>query len=196
MKFKYTIILALLLMLASPSFCQTNAFVSEQLVTVSQPGWAPTESMTNVGVSDRYKHFTAFSTSRFRFFDNSKAVTWISGGSASYGKWNVGVAAVNFHAYLPKTKKPNYIEWTTPTVKLGWSDKGNTIDFYRTIGGGGVRGGHDNWDLQYERKVTGRFAFLAEVQGYEYKYPNAKKSKRTPDVEMDMGIKCYLKKVK
>ena len=194
---KFTIITALLIILSAlPAFSQANAFVSEQLVTVSQPGYAPTESMTNVGVSYHYKPFTAFSTSRFRFFDDSKAITWISGSTVGYGKWNIGVAAVNFHAYLPKTKKPDYIEWTTPTVKIGWADKNNAFDFYRLLGGGGVRAGHDNWDLQYERKITGHLGLLAEIQGYEYKYPNAKKSPRTPDVEVDMGVKWYLKKAK
>ena len=168
-------------------------YVSEQASLVSQPGYRPVESITNVGAAYQVSRFTFFSVARTRFFDHdSKAVTWVSGGNYRFYKgFNAGVAEVNFHAWVPKPVK--YVYWNAPTVALGWSGKRDSVEVFRTLGGGGVRVAHDNWDYQYEHRLTHHLSLLGEVQSYQYKYPNAKKSPRAMDAEVDMGVKWYLR---
>jgi len=151
------------------------------------------ESISNVGLTYRVSRVNLYSVSRFRFFDHgSRAVTWISGGNYRYYRgFTAGVAEVNFHAYLPKS--PNYVYWNAPSVQLGWNGKRDSILVLRTLGGGGVRVAHDNWSYQYEHRMTKNVSLIGEVQSYQYKYPNPKKSPRSMDAELNLGVKVYLR---
>ena len=145
-----------------------------------------------MGASYTENRLTAFTVARFRLASEFQAITWISGGSFRYYKgFNLGVAEVNFHAWVPKPTK--YVVWNAPSVKRGYASKRFNVDVFRLLGGGGVRAAHDNWDFQGEYKLNKKFSLLGEVQSYQYKYPNVKKSPRSMDAEVDIGVKYYIK---
>lgn len=165
-------------------------FVATQVVVVNQPGFGHVESLNQVGANYRIERFTFFSIARIRLGgDDRRSINWMSGGAFRFYKgFNAGAALVNLNAWQPA----GHIQGNFLSVNAGYvAKKWQSLVFHNF--GSAARGGKDNWDFQNEYKLTKRLSILGDVQMYQYKYPNPKKSPRAWDAEGDIGLKWYFR---